>query len=610
MADVIQLLPDHVANQIAAGEVVQRPASVVKELLENAIDAEADRIQLIIKDSGKTLVQVIDNGKGMSVTDARLCFERHATSKIRTAEDLFALHTKGFRGEALASIAAVAQVELSSKQEDSELGTLLRIEGSKVLSQTPEVVSKGTSIAVRRLFYNIPARRQFLKSDPVEYRHIVDEFHRVALAHPQVSFRLIHNDVENFNLPVSNLRQRIVNIFGGKTNEKLLPLKEETDLVTIDGFIGKPDYAKRSKSEQYFFVNHRYIRNPYLHHALMAAYEGLIKEGTFPQYFIFLKVDPASIDINIHPTKTEIKFENEQALYAILRASVKHSLGQYSLSPMLDFEKDPTLELSYSETKEKPRMPHIEVDRNFNPFRQEQKSFSGASKKTASWESLYVGIESKSNTKPFDLVEIEDFQEEKTMDLGVETSEQPKAETFQLRRKYILSQLKSGLLLIHQHRAHYRIRYEEILTKMSDTQIASQQIIFPINPAFTHAEISMLSEIKEHLEQAGFQFSKFGFEGLEIQGIPAYLQPEAVEDLLKKVLAALEMELPDSYFSGLDLIAKSIAKSSAVRTGQNLGCDEQAQLLDKLFACKEPQLSPDGKPVYISLDWEDIENKF
>ena len=403
MSSIIQLLPDHVANQIAAGEVVQRPASVVKELLENAIDAKASDIKLIVKDAGKTLIQVIDNGVGMTITDARLCFERHATSKIRHAEDLFDLHTKGFRGEALASIAAIAHVELKTKQDQEELGHHIIIEGSKFVSQEVAVLPKGTSFLVKNLFFNIPARRNFLKSETVEMRHIVDEFQRVALAHPSIYFTLIHNGSENFNLPSSNFRQRIVNFLGGKTNEKLVPVTEETEIVHISGFVGKPEFAKKSRSEQFFFVNDRFIKSGYLHHAIMNAYDGLLREGNQPSYFLYLKVPPHTIDINIHPTKTEIKFDDEQALYAILRSAVKHSLGQFNVAPILDFERDPNLDTPYDYKNKDSDVPLIQVDANFNPFANEKPvkansnsyaSSGNYAKKeaTSSWESLYVDL--------------------------------------------------------------------------------------------------------------------------------------------------------------------------------------------------------------------------
>ena len=368
MSSIIQLLPDHVANQIAAGEVVQRPASVVKELLENAVDARATDIKLIVKDAGRSLIQVIDNGLGMNVIDARMCFERHATSKIRHAEDLFSLYTKGFRGEALASIAAIAHVELKTKQEQDELGTHIIIEGSKFISQDPSVLPKGTSFAVKNLFFNIPARRNFLKSETVEHRHIVDEFQRVALAHPNIHFTFIHNGGELFNLPSSNLRQRIVAMFSGKTNEKLVPISEETEIVKVQGFVSKPEFSKKNRSEQFFFVNNRFIKSGYLHHAVMAAYEGLLKDGMQPGYFIYLDVPPNTIDINIHPTKTEIKFDDEHSLYAILRSSIKHSLGQFNVAPVLDFERDPNLDTPYEYQGKNAEYPTIQVDSNFNPF--------------------------------------------------------------------------------------------------------------------------------------------------------------------------------------------------------------------------------------------------
>ncbi|PJB12446.1 MAG: DNA mismatch repair protein MutL [Flavobacteriales bacterium CG_4_9_14_3_um_filter_40_17] len=613
MADIIQLLPDHVANQIAAGEVVQRPASAVKELLENAMDAQASRIKLIVKDSGKTLIQVIDDGMGMSTTDARFCFERHATSKIKTADDLFRLHTKGFRGEALASIAAVAQVELATKQAENEIGTKIHIEGSKILRQEPAVTPKGTSVAVRRLFFNIPARRQFLKSDSVEFRHIIDEFHRIALTHPNTAFQLFHNDNELFNLPVSNLRQRIVSVFGGRTNEKLVPLSEVTDLVGIGGFVGKPEFARRSKAEQFFFVNQRYIRNPYLHHAVISAYDGLIKDGTQPSYFIYLDINPASIDINIHPTKTEIKFENEQALYAILRASVKHSLGQFSAAAVLDFDQDQTLEVQYEQLKTMPSLPKIEVDADFNPFDDKGYDKPHVFSKTSqpAWESLYIGLGSKSNNPLTEELEIDLESEEVTGSIFNQQEEKSNpTEYFQVHEKYILCMVKSGMILIDQHRAHRRILYEDFLVKLSEEKTASQQLLFPITPDFSHGEVGLLSELREHLEHAGFCFSKFDQNGVEIIGIPVLLTPEKTTSILQNLIEDLEQEIPDSYFSAIDLLAKKLSKSIAIKHGQSLNQKEQQQIIDSLFACKEPKLTPDNKTVFVRLGWDEIEKKF
>ena len=443
MSSIIQLLPDHVANQIAAGEVVQRPASVVKELLENAVDAKATDIKLILKDAGKSLIQVIDNGVGMSVTDSRLCFERHATSKIRLAEDLFSLHTKGFRGEALASIAAIAHVEMKTKQDQEELGIHIVVEGSKFVSQEPAVLPKGTSFAVKNLFFNIPARRNFLKSETVEQRHIVDEFQRVAMAHPTIHFTMYHNGSEMFNLPISNYRQRIVNIFSGKTNEKLVPVSEETEIVSLQGFVGKPEFAKKNRGEQFFFVNNRFIKSGYLHHAVMAAYEGLLKDGAQPSYFLYLDVPPHTIDINIHPTKTEIKFDDEHSLYAILRSSIKHSLGQFNVAPVLDFERDPNLDTPYEYHGKNAEFPTIQVDSNFNPFSNEKpsKSFASSSNYRKSeiaqpnWESLYVGL--KQNTQEIAEMTFEN-EEAVTSSLFEENDiEQEIKRTYQIHKKYI-----------------------------------------------------------------------------------------------------------------------------------------------------------------------------
>lgn len=444
MTDVIQLLPDHVANQIAAGEVVQRPASVIKELLENAIDAKARNIQVFIKEAGKILIKIVDDGVGMSVTDARLSFERHATSKIRSAQDLFSLQTKGFRGEALASIAAIAHVELRTKRSEDEIGTCIKIEGSEVVSQEPCSTTTGTSISVKNLFYNIPARRNFLKSDTVETRHIVDEFQRVALAHPDIAFTLIHNSGELFQLPATKYRQRINNIFGGKTNEKLVPVNEDTEILKISGFVGKPEFARRTRGEQFFFVNDRFIKSPYLNHAVTAAFEGLLKDGAYPSYFLYLKVDPKSIDINIHPTKTEIKFDDEHALYAMLRSAIKHSLGQFSVAPVLDFERDPTMDTPYHYENRQVSTPKIEVDRNFNPFRTEggekNSSFGGFKKESGSWEGLYTGLNSEVEGKDDGIRHIEFESEEVTGNLfGAVRTEESGSSTFQLNKKYIVS---------------------------------------------------------------------------------------------------------------------------------------------------------------------------
>jgi DNA mismatch repair protein MutL len=614
---IIQLLPDHVANQIAAGEVVQRPASVVKELMENAIDAKATDIKLIVKDAGKTLIQVIDNGQGMSVTDARLCFERHATSKIRHAEDLFDLHTKGFRGEALASIAAIAHVELKTKQDQEELGTHIIIEGSKFVTQDVAVLPKGTSFLVKNLFFNIPARRNFLKSDTVEMRHIFDEFQRIALAHPNIYFTLIHNGSEVFNLPSSNYRQRIVNVFGGKTNEKLVPISEETEIIQISGFIGKPEFAKKSRSEQFFFVNDRFIKNGYLHHAIMSAYDGLLREGNQPSYFLYLTVPPHTIDINIHPTKTEVKFDDEQALYAILRAAVKHSLGQFNVAPVLDFERDATLDTPYDYKDKEIGSPLIQVDANFNPFATETpvkkasfKTYSdGFSKRenSASWESLYVDL--RQDTEEVASISFE--SEPVTSKLFDDSAnENTFSRTYQIHKKYIVSSIKSGMLVIDQNKAHQRILYEQFLTNITVQQASSQQLLFPLELYFSHEEMAFVKELQPSLESTGFVFGTNGNDSIQISGIPIHIQESEVGIVFEELIAQLQNELPENNFSLFDGVAKSMAKSIAVKTGTYLTELEQENLVNSLFACKEPNVSPFNKPTFITISVEDLDKKF
>ncbi len=615
MSSIIQLLPDHVANQIAAGEVVQRPASVVKELLENAVDAKATDIKLIIKDAGKALVQVIDNGVGMSVTDARLCFERHATSKIRQAEDLFSLHTKGFRGEALASIAAIAHVEMKTKQDQEELGNHIVIEGSKFVSQEPAVLPKGTSFSVKNLFYNIPARRNFLKSETVELRHVIDEFQRVALAHPNIYFTMYHNGSEMFNLPNSNYRQRIVNVFSGKTNEKLVPVQEETDILSIQGFVGKPEFAKKNRGEQFFFVNDRYIKSGYLHHAVMNAYDGLLPNAAQPSYFIYLQVPPHTIDINIHPTKTEIKFDDEHALYAILRSAIKHSLGQFNVVPALDFDRDPNLDTPYEYQNKSAEYPTVQVDRTYNPFADEKPIKSTSSgglsfKKTdtmQSWESLYVGFKQ-------DAFETETFSfenEEVTASLFDEKEEENTINrTYQIHKKYIVSPIKSGMVIIDQSRAHQRVLYEQFLTSMTVHQASSQQLLFPLQLHFSNNEMKLIAELQPSLANTGFVFEAFETDAVHISGIPVNTTESEVSIVLEQLISDLEDGIPDSSFSQNDTIAKSMAKSLSVKTGVYLTEKEQENLVNNLFACKEPNVSPFQKPTFITMRVEDIDKRF
>jgi DNA mismatch repair protein MutL len=601
MSDIIQLLPDHVANQIAAGEVVQRPASVVKELLENAIDAGATSIKLLLKEAGKSLIQVIDNGKGMSNTDARLSFERHATSKIKDAQDLFNLSTKGFRGEALASIAAIAHVELKTKQENDELGTQIKIEGSKIISQDVISTSKGTSISVKNLFFNIPARRNFLKSDAIETRHIIDEFQRVSLAHPDIAFLLHHNGNELYQLKESNLRKRVVAIFGVKMNEKLVPINETTDLIVIHGFVAKPEFSKKKRGEQFFFVNDRFIKSSYLNHAVVSAFEGLLENGYHPSYFLYLTVPPSSIDINIHPTKTEIKFDNEKAIYAILRATVKHSLGQYNVAPVLDFNRDNTLDTPYQyKTKSAASTPKITVDPNFNPFKTEHQSYqpknTSSQKETDSWESLYTAVEPVETTQQEQF-----FHQEHETETG---------KTFQIQKKYLLSSIKSGMVLINQSLAHQRVLYEDFLESITVNEAMSQQLLFPVHISFSKTDTEMIQSMKADLENTGFLFESITDEAIVVKGIPPSITESQISLILEQLLDDMKLEVPGTSFSHFDVMAKSFAKSLAIKTGTVLSSKEQEGLVHDLFSCKEPAVSPFGKATFKTLTIKEIDTIF
>ncbi len=603
----IKLLPDHVANQIAAGEVVQRPASVVKELMENALDAGADDIKLIVKDGGKTLIQVVDNGEGMNELDARMAFERHATSKINSADDLFHLQTKGFRGEALASIAAVAHIEMKTKTAEAELGTYIKIEGSKVVKQEPIATPKGTSIAVKNLFYNIPARRKFLKSVQVEMRHINDEFFRLALAHPDISFSLIHNGNTVYHLPKSKLLQRISNLFGSKMPEKLVPVEESTDYVKIYGYTGKPEFAKLKRGEQFFFVNKRFIKSPYLNHAILTAYEGLIKDKAYPSYFIFFEIDTEHIDVNIHPTKTEIKFDDEQTVYAILKVAVKHSLGQFNLSPAIDFDTRPDLEIPYEYHKKPPVDPQIKVDPDFNPFKEDdfgqpaKVSPLKMSKKLAYFESLMHESSETANELA------KDIQHQDPAFTGMDN--QFDLVSFQLKQKYIVTRRDERLLLVHQNRAHINVLYHKLLAQLQKENIPSQQLIFPVELQLNPGEISSLREHRDKIIQMGFDL-KFEKESVLVEGVPLQLQSQAVADIFQEILETLQYENPDKISNIDEQLALIIAEQSAVKTGQKLSEDEQQNLLKDLFELQQPRYTPTGKKVFISLEPESIDRKF
>ena len=615
MSDIIQLLPDYVANQIAAGEVIQRPASAVKELLENAIDAKATEIKLIIKDAGRTLIQVIDNGIGMSPTDARLAFERHATSKIRVADDLFHLHTKGFRGEALASIAAVAQVELTTAQEGEEIGTELVIEGNKIISQQPSVVNKGTSIAMKNLFFNVPARRKFLKADSVEFRHILDEFHRVVLAHPDIHFYLYNNATELYNLPVASLRKRIVQVFGSKLDERLVPVEEKTDILNIYGFICKSSF-KKNKSLQYLIVNQRFIKSPYLHNAIKNAYEGLLKENEQPEYFLYLELSPELIDINIHPTKTEIKFENDHIIYALVRSAVKHSLGQFQVFPSIDFELSQENEVPYSYKDKEAKLPTYQVDSNFNPFQmdfdsqapKQEKYTSSKSfdykKHSPSWENLYTGIPSKVN-------EFQQIKEEPSMpnlldSLSVEASKQT---ILYFQKKYLITYLKEKVLIINATRAHQRILYERFTKNIRTGISVSEQLLFPLEFEFSPTEVLSIISLSSVLETAGFLFETEGNK-VRVLGLPTLVKESQALEILKDLIADNMEDIPEENFSQEDILAKNLAKTLSIRSGQSLSSEEQEQLIADLFSCKECNFSPFGKKIFTELSINEIDSKF
>ena len=580
--DIIQLLPDHVANQIAAGEVIQRPSSAVKEMLENALDAGSTEIKLFIKDAGKTLLQVVDNGSGMSKADLKMCFERHATSKIKSADDLFNIQSMGFRGEAMASIAAIAHVEVTSKLTDKELGTHLIIEGSKITTHEDCASLNGTSMKVKNLFYNVPARRNFLKSDQVEMRHIVEEFTRIALANPKVKMQLFHNNIELFHLPSSNLRQRIVNIIGDKKNETLVPIEEETTLVKITGFVGKPEAAKRTRGEQYFFVNKRFIKSQYLHHAVSKAFEEVIAYNYFPSYFINLNINPKLIDINIHPTKTEIKFEDENAIYAIIRATVKRSLGAYNIAPSLDFSQELSFDLDFSNKEPKTlRQPTIKVDSTYNPFEKKSEyKLDAAIEKE--WKQPTLSEEFDSNNELNELS--------------------------QIGNHFIAVPNENGLLLIHQRRAHKRILFEYFKNILSQQKGQSQQLLFPNEINLNNTELEFIVSMQKELNAVGFIF-EFNDGTLVISGIPPECQEEnlhgIIENLIEQAKNSEQLNINQK-----DNLAKSLATSLAISEFKKLADEEMKSLKNELLKCKSPSVCPSGKRTMINLKTADLEKYF
>ena len=615
MSDIIKLLSDSVANQIAAGEVVQRPSSVVKELVENSLDAGATSIDVIIKDAGRTLIQVVDNGFGMSPTDARMSFERHATSKISKAEDLFAITTMGFRGEALASIAAVAEVELVTRRADDELGTCINIAASKVKSQEPVAAAVGTNFKVRNLFFNIPARRKFLKSDKVENKHIIDEIHRIVLTNPAVSFKVVFDDEVKYQLFAENVHQRIANVFGKKLNQNLVPIGVETQIVNIKGFIAKPEMSQKNTSEQFFFVNNRYMYHPYFRKAVTSAYDKLLPEGENPRFFIYLEVDPATIDINIHPTKTEIKFEGEQAIYMILNSAVKEALGKFNIVPSLSFEDDITRDVHLTSTTVV-RPPVISVNPDFNPFKYTDSGYKRDVPKN--WEQMYERSNSKTRDD-FDLPESENPQSDEYMQsvqshiqYGSEEnySGDSKQKYLQLKNKYILTSSHSGMIVINQRRAHERIMYEHFMRMLETRSGVMQKSLFPLVIEPSPEERGLLIEVMTELNTIGFDIVMVGNDKFEIRGVPAELAEMDVNAIIRQLLDELSDGSPDVKLLLNDKIAISLAKSAAMTSGVSLKDEEMEDLFFRLMSCSNHNYTADGRKIMEIVDISEIESKF
>jgi len=600
MSGVIQLLPDSLANQIAAGEVIQRPASVVKELLENALDAKATQITLVIKDSGKTLIQVVDNGLGMTETDARLCLERHATSKIKSSDDLFNIKSFGFRGEAMASISAIAHLELKTKRKEDDLGTYIFIQGSKIKKQEPQQVPNGTSVTVRNLFYNVPARRKFLKSDPVELKHILEEFTRIALPNPSVFFSVYHNDNELYHFTSSNLRQRLANYFGKTTNERIVPVSEETDFIKVSGFIGKPELIKKTRGDQYFFVNQRFIKSNYLNHAIKIAYEGLIPADHFPFYVLLIDIDPAMIDINIHPTKQEVKFENERLIYNYVKVAVKHALGKYSITPSLDFESSSRTPFvagnAHSDTGS---IPQNEFSNRGGHSNQGTPSTTDKRK----WLEFYEDMSQKSmsNSHQGAITLSSDWSEDQEDSSG-------STKSFQIHDSYIISPIKSGWIVIDQSTAHERILYERYRQQINEGSGAAQISLFPETLQLSPNDAVVLQKIMGQLTSLGFRIEKFGQNTFIINALPSEsteMKPKPfIEKIIETYINNQELEI-----SMEENLARTLARRMRIRKGQRLDDIERQELIDKLFACEMPYASPTGKKCFITYELVDVERR-
>ena len=620
MSDIIQLLPDSVANQIAAGEVIQRPASVVKELVENAIDAGASNINVIIVDAGRTSIQVIDDGKGMSETDARLSFERHATSKIRKADDLFSLHTMGFRGEALASIAAVAQIDLKTRMEGEDLGTQLTISGSRFVGQEPCACPVGSNFTVENLFFNVPARRKFLKSNTTELNNIITAFERIVLVYPQISFTLHSNGTELFNLRSCSYRQRIVEVFGKRLNQDLLPIGVDTSLCRIHGFVGKPESARKKVLQQYFFVNERYMKHAYFHKAVMTAFDRLIPQGEQIPYFLYFEVPAENIDVNIHPTKTEIKFENEQAIWQILLASVKEAVGKFNDVPSIDFDTEGKPDIPVFNPNGSTSAPKISFNPQYNPFK--QSSQPQRTTNTESWESLYAGLDTNTETPQTDLFGQEDtpvgnVDNGETIISSVATApdatamiEDKSPAHYQYKGSYIMTAVKSGLMIINQHRAHVRILYEAYLRQLSEHKVHSQKVLFPEMVQFSVSDSVILDHILPEMTEMGFQLDNLGGGSYAVNGVPAGIEGLNAVTLITDMVAAA-IESGTHVKEEIDhVLALSLARNAAIPQGQVLSNSEMESIVNELFACSNVNYTPSGTPIIAIMQQHDIEHLF
>ncbi|SHM52808.1 DNA mismatch repair protein MutL [Cyclobacterium lianum] len=611
MNDLIQLLPDALANQIAAGEVVQRPSSALKEMLENAIDAGAKNIQVAVRDGGKTLIQVIDDGMGMSITDARMCFERHATSKIKKTEDLFNIRTHGFRGEAMASIAAVAQVELKTKRAGDELGCLIQIEGSQVKKQEPVVFQEGTSIAVKNLFFNVPARRNFLKSNAVETKHLVEEFQRVALAYPEVAFTFHQNDMELFKLSAGKLSKRIVGIFGKQYRNQLIVCQESSPHIDIKGYVGSPEQAKKTRGEQFFFVNKRYIRSNYLHHALLNAFEGLIGTDQHPFYVLFLDIDPKHIDINVHPTKTEIKFDDERTIYGVLRSAVKQALGAHHVVPTIDFSLDVNFTDNWG--KDTGKGQEVSTENNYRAYR----GPSALHKDARGWEQMFQQ-DHEERTLHFDPEkerqprgDVKTFPSK--VNAGELNPEEPitgAGKTFQIGQAYFVTQTSSGLLVFDQQATHQRILYERYIRQLEQSAGASQQCLFPQNISLSPADFALVMDLKDELNNLGFQLTVFGQNTILINGVPTDIHIASEKLLFEEMLEQFKHFKDELSLGRRENLARSLAKKTAIKKGDPLKSQEMENLAGQLFACQNPNYSPEGYKTFIKLDLDKIERFF